>query len=112
MLKSKRVRLVARILTRIIQVPRVLVFRLLSNNSIQGKPKHFQPIQAVGRGKIAEAQPVYIGDDVFIGSNVKILKGVSIGDGSVIGNGAIVSKDIPSRAIAGGNPAKVIKMII
>jgi maltose O-acetyltransferase len=57
------------------------------------------------------AKEVVIGDDVFIGSNVKILKGSVIGSGSVIANGAIVTGEIPSNVIAGGNPAKVIKVI-
>lgn len=57
------------------------------------------------------AKSVGIGDDVFIGSNVKIMKGVTIGDGSVIANGAIVVGAIPSGVIAGGNPARVLKVI-
>jgi maltose O-acetyltransferase len=58
-----------------------------------------------------DSRPVNIGDDVFIGSNVKILKGVSIGHGSVIANGSIVVGLIPSNVIAGGNPAKVLRVI-
>lgn len=55
--------------------------------------------------------PVCIGDNVFVGSNVKILKGVTVGSESVIGNGAVVTKNVPSKAIVGGNPARTIKMI-
>jgi len=57
------------------------------------------------------ARPVLIQDDVFIGSNVKVLKGVTVGCGSIIANGSIVTKDIPAGVIAGGNPARVIKVI-
>lgn len=54
--------------------------------------------------------PVVIEDDVWCGANVTILKGVTIGRGSVIAAGAVVTKDIPRYSIAGGVPAKVIKM--
>ena len=40
---------------------------------------------------------------------VSVLPGVTIGYGSIIGAGSVVTKDIPSRCIAVGNPAKVIK---
>ncbi|WP_110953915.1 CatB-related O-acetyltransferase [Anaerosinus massiliensis] len=53
---------------------------------------------------------VQIGNDVWIGNDVSILSGVTIGDGAVIGTGAMVTKDIPSYAVAVGNPAKVIKL--
>lgn len=59
----------------------------------------------------AKARPVIIGDDVFIGSNTKIMKGVTIGSGSVIANGSILVGSIPSDVIAGGNPAKVLRVI-
>ena len=53
--------------------------------------------------------PVDIGSDVWIGANCSILGGVTIGDGAVIGAGSVVTKDIPSYAIAVGQPAKVIR---
>ena len=52
---------------------------------------------------------VKIGNNVFAGANSTILPGVKIGDGAVIGAGAVVVKDIPEGAVAGGNPAKVLK---
>lgn len=54
-------------------------------------------------------QPIKIGNHVWIGTNVTILKGVSIGDGAIIAAGSLVNKDVPSKALAGGVPAKVIK---
>ena len=52
---------------------------------------------------------VEIGSDVWIGHNAKILEGVIIGDGAIIAAGAVVTKDVPSYAIVGGVPAKLIK---
>lgn len=54
-------------------------------------------------------QDIVIGDDVWIAANVTVLKGVNIGDGAVIGAGSVVTKDIPSYAVAVGNPARVVK---
>ena len=52
---------------------------------------------------------IHIGKHVWIGENAIILKGVTIGDGAVIGAGAVVTKDVPTRSVVAGNPAKVIK---
>ena len=54
-------------------------------------------------------KPVKIGNHVWIGTNSIILKGVTIGDGAVIAAGSVVNKDIPTRVLAGGVPAKVLK---
>lgn len=50
-------------------------------------------------------KPVIIGRGVFIGARAIILKGVKIGDRAVVGAGAVVTKDVPARHIATGNPA-------
>ncbi|WP_425639533.1 acyltransferase [Algoriphagus yeomjeoni] len=52
---------------------------------------------------------VTIEDNVWLGNNVIVLAGVTIGEGAIIQAGAVVVSDIPSCAIAGGNPAKVFK---
>jgi acetyltransferase-like isoleucine patch superfamily enzyme len=54
-------------------------------------------------------RPIHIGNNVWIGVNTTILKGVTIGDGAVIAAGSMVNKDIPSKCLAGGVPAKVIR---
>lgn len=53
--------------------------------------------------------PITIEDEVWIGFGVIILSGIKIGKGALIAAGAIVTKDIPPYAIAGGNPARIIK---
>lgn len=57
------------------------------------------------------AKPIHIGDDCWFGGSVIVLPGVRIGNGCTIGAGAVVTKDIPDRSIAVGNPARVIKTI-
>jgi acetyltransferase-like isoleucine patch superfamily enzyme len=54
---------------------------------------------------------VIIEDGVWVGSGAIVLDGVTIGRNSVIAAGSVVNKDIPSHCIAGGIPAKVLKMI-
>lgn len=53
-----------------------------------------------------------IGQNCFIGARSIILPGVTIGDNCVIGSGAVVTRDVPDRCIAAGNPAKVIRQDI
>jgi len=55
-----------------------------------------------------QRRPTRIGRSAWIACNVVILKGVSIGEEAIIGAGAVVTRDIPARAIAAGNPARVI----
>lgn len=50
-----------------------------------------------------------IGNDVWIGYEALIMPGVTIGDGAIIASRSVVTADVPSYAIVGGNPARVIK---
>ncbi|MEO0782984.1 MAG: DapH/DapD/GlmU-related protein, partial [Pseudomonadota bacterium] len=55
------------------------------------------------------AKPISIGEKVWIGGGAIILPGVRIGDGTTIGAGSVVTKDVPDRVFAAGNPARVIR---
>lgn len=60
--------------------------------------------------RVLSSKDVNILDNVWIGENVSILPGVTIGKGSIIGSNSVVTKSIPERSIAVGNPAVVIKI--
>jgi len=53
-----------------------------------------------------------IGKNCFIGGRSLILPGVRIGDDCVVGAGSIVTKDLPPRSLAAGNPARILKVDI
>lgn len=50
-----------------------------------------------------------IGNDVWIGYRATVLPGVHIGDGAIVAANAVVTQDIPPYAVAGGNPARVLR---
>jgi acetyltransferase-like isoleucine patch superfamily enzyme len=59
--------------------------------------------------ELPRSEPVMIEDHVWIGSKAVILPGVRIGSRAVIGAGSIVTKDVPPRCVAAGNPARVLR---
>jgi len=87
--------------------------RVLIGANVEILDSDFHGIRVVDRNVSRSdwARPVVIEDDVFIGSNARVLKGVTIGRGAVIANSSIVVSDIPADSVAGGNPARVIKVI-
>ena len=71
-------------------------------------PMH--PMDAAERRKGLEfAKPITIGADVWVGGAAIICPGVTIGDEAVIGAGSVVTRDIPPRVFAAGNPCRVIR---
>jgi acetyltransferase-like isoleucine patch superfamily enzyme len=58
-----------------------------------------------------ERGPIVIGKDSWIGTGVIVLPGVEIGEFSIIGAAALVNKNVPSREVHAGVPAKLIRTI-
>lgn len=52
---------------------------------------------------------VRLEDGCDIGVGVVILPGVTIGRLAQVGAGSVVTKDVPSRAIVAGNPARILR---
>jgi putative colanic acid biosynthesis acetyltransferase WcaB len=50
-----------------------------------------------------------IGNYVDIGAHCVIIGNIAIGDHAVIGAGSVVIRDVPSGAVAVGNPARVLR---
>lgn len=59
----------------------------------------------------ASVRPIKIASKVWIGGGAVILPGVEIGEGTTIGAGSVVTRSIPARCVAVGNPCKVIRKL-
>ncbi len=55
--------------------------------------------------------PVRIGKNCWVGAGAVILPGVTVGDHVVIGAGSVVTKDLPSKVVAVGNPCRVLREV-
>jgi acetyltransferase-like isoleucine patch superfamily enzyme len=56
-------------------------------------------------------QGVRIHNGASIGANSTLLPGVTVGEKAMVGAGAVVTKDVPSRAVVVGNPAKIVRYL-
>jgi maltose O-acetyltransferase len=72
-------------------------------------PMH--PFNAALRRREEYGKPVEIGADVWVGGGAIILPGVRIGSGAVIGAGSVVTRDVPERTFAAGNPCRAVREI-
>lgn len=59
--------------------------------------------------RLCYAKPVQIGHDCWFGAGVTVCPGVTVGEGCVIGAGSVVTRDVPPRCFAAGNPCRVIR---
>jgi maltose O-acetyltransferase len=70
------------------------------------------PLEPEARRTLVEmASPVNIGDEVWIGGGVIVCPGVTVGRGTTVGAGSVVTRDIPERVLAAGNPCRVIRAL-
>ena len=70
------------------------------------------PIDAAARVAGPElARPISLGRRVWIGGGTIVLAGIDIGDDAVIGAGSVVTKSVPARVVAAGNPCRILRSI-
>lgn len=50
-----------------------------------------------------------VGEDVWIGPDSVIYGNISLGDGATVLPGSVVSMTVPAGAVAGGNPATIVR---
>jgi maltose O-acetyltransferase len=55
------------------------------------------------------AAPVTIERNAWIGIGAIILAGVTVGEGSIVSAGSVVTREVPPRYLAAGNPARHIR---
>jgi len=63
------------------------------------------------RQRWESAAPITVGDNVWLGGGVIVCAGVHIGSDTVVGAGSVVTRDIPPRVFAAGNPCRVIRQL-
>jgi serine O-acetyltransferase len=66
--------------------------------------------QGVTIGSIRSKGVPTIGNNVVIAAGAKILGNVTIGNNVMIGANAVVVQNVPSNAVVGGIPAKILNM--
>lgn len=94
-------------LLRLVQLPRILKYRILSNCKVIGRPYALQPIQLVGKGEIQFnghvtigwfPSPFFLNGYTYIEARHHNAK-VSIGDGSILNNNFVAISDHKSIII-------------
>jgi maltose O-acetyltransferase len=55
------------------------------------------------------ARPIRIGSKVWLGGGTIVGPGVSTGAGTTVGAGSVVTRDLPARVVAVGNPCRVVR---
>jgi maltose O-acetyltransferase len=55
------------------------------------------------------AEPITISDGSWLGGGAIVCPGVTIGEETVVGAGSVVTRDLPPRVLAVGNPCRPIR---
>ena len=71
---------------------------------------HGVTIGHAGGGDQSWLECPVIGDRVYIGPGAAVIGAVTVGDDALIGVNAVVTREVPRRGVAVGNPARVISL--
>jgi acetyltransferase-like isoleucine patch superfamily enzyme len=88
--------------------------KIAANCFLAGYPGH--PLDAAERARNLPEHDEQVGDillddHVWLGTGVMVMSGVHIGVGTVVAAGSVVTRDLPAGVLAGGNPARVIRVL-
>lgn len=70
---------------------------------------NYHRLEPERRDERPPSAPIVLEENVWLGARVIVLPGVTIRAGSAIGAGSVVTRDIPARSLAVGQPARVIR---
>ena len=73
-----------------------------------GTGVHVGPNAVILAPEGEEEAPTIVEHDAIVGANATILPGVRVGFGAQVRPGSVVSRSVPPRAIAEGNPASIV----
>lgn len=83
---------------------------IINSNSTIGDNVTICQGVTIGNNEIMnDVKSPIIQDCVYIAPGAKIIGNIVIGDNAIVGANSVVVKDIPSKKIVGGIPAKIIK---
>lgn len=57
------------------------------------------------------AHPIVIGEHCWLGGGAIVCPGVTIGAATTIGAGSVVTRDVPPRVLAAGNPCRLLRAL-
>jgi acetyltransferase-like isoleucine patch superfamily enzyme len=83
----------------------------ISNGCVLGDNVFIAPNSSLLNDKYPKSSfmtPPTIKDGAAIGGGVTILPGVTVGEKAVVGGGSVVAKDVASKTVVAGCPAKVV----
>lgn len=86
-------------------------FATVINAKSIGKNFEFRNSLTIGNKNNDNTLVPVIGNNVVVGANVVIIGAITIGDNVIIGAGSVVVKNVPSNAVIGGNPARIIRSL-
>ncbi len=85
---------------------------LIGKNVILSDTKHnFEdPDKSIKDNPVSLEAPIIIGKGCGIGFNAFIFPGLTIGNHAFVGANSVVTRDLPAYSVAGGNPAKILRI--
>jgi acetyltransferase-like isoleucine patch superfamily enzyme len=86
----------------------------ISNGCVLGDNVFIAPNSSLLNDKYPKSTfmtPPIIKDGAAIGGGVTILPNVTVGEKAVVGGGSVVTKDVPSRTVVAGCPARKVMSI-